>query len=147
LFDRRPGTVNIFAVQHRRLVRRDYLAVVTFAQTSGNKLHGYFTQLSSRLVPVEIKPGGNDRLSRRRDWLEKFSQDFVLRSPFRRICLGEHSRFTDTNVVDPRANQSRRGAAFGPGKFPRDEDALIVNAFAWQRCVNCVIVDPVHFAQ
>jgi hypothetical protein len=51
------------------------------------------------------------------------------------------------NAVDPRANQSGRGVAFGPGKFPGDENALIVDTLTWQWLVNGVTVDPVYSFQ
>jgi Acyltransferase family len=59
LFDLWPGTVDIFAAQHRRPVRRNHFAVMAFAQTSGNKLHAYFTQFFFRFFLIDTKPCDN----------------------------------------------------------------------------------------
>jgi hypothetical protein len=59
LFDRWLGTVDIFAVQHRRPVRRNHFAVMALARTSGNKLHAYFTQFFFRFFLIDTKPCNN----------------------------------------------------------------------------------------
>jgi len=54
-----PGTVDIFAVQHRLAVGRNRFAVMAVAQTSENKLHAYFTQFFFRFFLIDTKPCDN----------------------------------------------------------------------------------------